>query len=70
MSKVLVNIPDDLMAAALAVSGPGATKSSTIRDALQRVVDTSKQTDLLDWIVKEDPLKDLRDPEVEAGARR
>lgn len=60
MSKVLVEVPDDLMAAALAVAGPGANKSSTIRNALQRSVDVAKQADLIHWFVAEDPLADLR----------
>ena len=70
MSKVLVDVPDDLMAAAVAAAGPGATKSSAIRDALQRSVDLAAQGDLIDWMIAEDPLADLRDPDVAAGAAR
>lgn len=70
MSKVLVEVPDELMAAAVAAAGPGATKSSTIRNALQRSVDLAEQTDLLDWMVAEDPLADLRDPDVRRSANR
>ena len=50
MSKTLLDIPDDLMAEAQAVMGPGATKIATVKAALELLIQRKRQQDALDWI--------------------
>lgn len=70
MPKVLVDIPEQLMSDALEVSGPKATKAGTVREALALLVATYRQQQMVQWVIDEDPLADLRNDEVRSSARR
>lgn len=69
MTKTLIDIPDELMAEAMAALGT-STKAETVRTALARVSKQEKQREFIRWIAETDALGDLRDPEVRAAARR
>ncbi len=68
MSKILVDVDDDLMARAQQLIG--GTKKDTVNEALSYLVRMRSQQGVLDWLRDTDPLADLRDPEVRAQARR
>ncbi len=68
MSKILVDVDDDLMARAQQLIG--GTKKDTVNQALSYLVRMSSQQGVLDWLRDTDPLADLRDPEVRAQARK
>ena len=71
MSKILVDVDDDLLARAQKLLGElGSTKKSTVNEALSYLVRMRSQQDVLDWLRDTDPLADLADPEVRAQARR
>ena len=68
MSKILVDVDDELLARAQQLLG--GTKKDTVNEALSYLVRMRSQQDVLDWLRDTDPLADLRDPEVRAQARR
>ena len=68
MSKILVDVDDDLMARAQQLIG--GTKKDTVNEALSYLVRMRSQQGVLDWLRDTDPLADLRDPEVRAQARK
>ena len=71
MSKILVDVDDDLLARAQKLLGDlGRTKKNTVNEALSYLVRMQSQQEVLDWLRDTDPLADLRDPEVRAQARR
>jgi Arc/MetJ family transcription regulator len=70
MAKTLIDIPDELMRDARNALGPGTTKAEAVREGLRVLVRTARQREGIRWLAEEDPLADLRDDEVRAGARR
>lgn len=68
MTKILVDVDDELMARGQELVG--GTKKETVHQALSYLVRMRSQHEVLDWLRDTDPLADLRDPEVRAGARR
>ena len=68
MTKILVDVDDGLMTRAQELVG--GTKKETVHQALSYFVRMRSQQEVLDWLRDNDPLADLRDPEVRAGARR
>ncbi len=68
MSKIPVDVDDDLMARAQQLIG--GTKKDTVNEALSYLVRMRSQQGVLDWLRDTDPLADLRDPEVRAQARK
>ncbi len=69
MVKTLVEIDDELLTKARAILG-AATKKDAVNRALQDVVDRWERSRGLQWLLDSDALADLRDPEVQARARR
>jgi len=69
LTKRLIEIPDELLDEAMEVLGT-KTKAETVRTALMRATQMARQREALEWIIENDPLADLRDPEVRAAARR
>jgi Arc/MetJ family transcription regulator len=71
MTKILVDVDDDLLARAQKLLGDlGSTKKDTVNEALSYLVRMRSQQEVLDWLRDTDPLGDLRDPEVRTQARR
>jgi len=68
VSKILVDVDDELMARAQKLLG--GTKKDTVNQALSYLLRMRSQQDVLDWLRDADPLADLRDPEVRAQGRR
>ena len=68
MSKILVDVDDDMLARAQQLIG--GTKKDTVNQALSYLVRMRSQQGVLDWLRDTDPLADLRDPEVRAQARK
>lgn len=69
MTKTLIDIPDDLLAEAMAVLGV-STKADAVRTALTLVTRQEKQREAIRWFAESGALSDLNDPEVRAAARR
>lgn len=70
MTKMLIDIDEDLLARARDVLGHGTTKKHAVNEALSKMVRLHDQRDTLDWLTTADPMADLRDPDVRAAARR
>ena len=70
MSKTLIDIDDELLDRARQLIGPNATKRDAVNTALSRFVRLHAQREAVDWIADNDPVADLRDPDVKAAARR
>ena len=68
MSKILVDVDDELMARAQKLLG--GTKKDTVNHALSYLLRMRSQQDVLDWLRDTDPLANLSDPEVRAQGRR
>jgi Arc/MetJ family transcription regulator len=68
MSKILVDVDDDMLARAQQLIG--GTKKDTVNEALSYLVRMRSQQGVLDWLRDTDPLADLLDPEVRAQARK
>lgn len=68
MTKILVDVDDDLMTRAQELVG--GTKKETVNQALSYFVRMRSQHEVLDWLRDTDPFADLRDPKVRARARR
>jgi Arc/MetJ family transcription regulator len=68
MSKILVDVDDDMLARAQQLIG--GTKKDTVNQALSYLVRMHSQQGVLDWLRDTDPLADLLDPEVRAQARK
>jgi Arc/MetJ family transcription regulator len=69
VTKTLIDIPDDLLAEAMATLGV-RTKAEAVRLALAIVTRQKRQRDALGWIVESGALADLNDHEIRAAARR
>jgi Arc/MetJ family transcription regulator len=68
MSKILVDVDDDMLARAQQLIG--GTKKDTVNEALSYLVRMRSQQGVLDWLRDANPLADLLDPEVRAQARK
>lgn len=68
MSRTVVDIDDDALAAAQRVLGTG-TKRDTVNAALRRIAHEARVAVEFEWWAT-DPLPDLRDPDVMADAWR
>jgi Arc/MetJ family transcription regulator len=68
MSKILVDVDDDMLARAQQLIG--GTKKDTVNEALSYLVHMRSQQGVLDWLRDANPLADLLDPEVRAQARK
>ncbi len=68
MTKILVDVDDELMARAQELVG--GTKKDTVNQALSFLIRMRSQHEVLDWLRDTDALADLRDPDVRAQARR
>lgn len=69
MTKTLIDIPEELLREAMDVLN-AKTKAEAVRTALDLVTRQHRQREAIRWIAENDPLRDLRDPEVRAAARR
>jgi len=69
MSRTLVEIPDELLAEARRIVGPGASKAATVRLALSEMVRRHRQLEALQWFADSDALGDLNDASVRSRAR-
>jgi Arc/MetJ family transcription regulator len=69
MSRTLVEIPDELLAEARRIAGPGASKAGTVRLALTEMVRRNRQLEALEWFAESDALGDLNDSDVRGRAR-
>lgn len=63
MTKTLIDIPDDLLAAAMKVLG-AKTKADAVRGALELVIRQQRQRDFVGWLAESGALADLNDPAV------
>jgi len=70
MSKILVDVDDDLLAKAQALLGSNTTKKDAVNSSLSYLVRSHSQLEVLTWLYETDPLADLNDPNVRAQARR
>ncbi len=70
MSRTLVEIPDELLAEARRIAGPGVSKAATVRLALMEMVRRHRQLETVEWFAESDALGDLNDPDVRKRARR
>jgi Arc/MetJ family transcription regulator len=68
LTKNLIEIPDELMAAAMEALGT-TTKADTVRTALELVTRQRRQRDFMNWIAESGVLEDLNDPAIRAAAR-
>ncbi len=69
MSRTLVDIPDELLAEARRIAGPGMSKAGTVRLALTEMVRRHRQLEAVEWFAESDALGDLNDPDVQKRAR-
>ena len=70
MSKILIDVDDDLLAKAQSLFGGNITKEDAVNRALTFIVRSRSQLEILDWLHRTDPLGDLTDPEVRSQARK
>lgn len=70
MAKTLIDIDEDLLARARDILGPATSKKDAVNTALSKLVRLHEQRRTVDWVTDNDPLADLRDPEIRAAARR
>ena len=68
MTRTLVDLPDDLVARAMELTG-ARTKKSMITQAIQDLVNRESQLAMIDW-VERGGLPGISDPDVRADARR
>jgi Arc/MetJ family transcription regulator len=70
MTKTLIDVDDALLERARVILGPGVTKKDAVNAALSKLVRLHDQRETIDLITANDPIADLRDPNVRAAARR
>jgi Arc/MetJ family transcription regulator len=68
MSKRRIDIDDELLERARQLVGPNASNQEAVNEALARFV-RQAQREAVDWIAADEPVADLRDPAIKAGAR-
>lgn len=68
MARTLVDLPDELVARAMELTG-APTKKSMITQAIRDLVNRESQLAMIDW-VETGGLPGITDPEVRADARR
>jgi Arc/MetJ family transcription regulator len=70
VAKTLIDVDDGLLRRAREILGPDATKKDAVNAGLSMLVRLHDQRETIEWITQTDPIADLRDPKVRAGARR